>query len=82
VLILKAEYLITLVEQFCKENNLDISNIYSKIARLYQDTYGINIVIQMQETGEWDITKYLEDLGIIDRYVTILNKIKRGEYNV
>lgn len=79
---MKAEYLITLVEQFCKENNLDISNIYSKIARLYQDTYGINIVIQMQETGEWDITKYLEDLGIIDRYVTILNKIKRGEYNV
>jgi len=79
---MNAEYLIKQIEEYCKENNLDISNTYSKISELYQDTYGTNIVNQMQETGEWDITKYLDGLGIIDRYITILNKLKRGEYNV
>ena len=79
---MNSEYLIKQIEEYCKGNNLDISNIYSKISELYQDTYGTNIVNQMQETGEWDITKYLDGLGIIDRYITILNKLKRGEYNV
>lgn len=75
-------YLIKQIEDYCKENNLDISKIYSKLSELYQDTYGNNIVIEMQESGEWDITKYLDWLGIIDRYISLLNKLKRGEDNV
>lgn len=75
-------YLIKQIEDYCKENNLDISKIYSKLSELYQDTYGNNIVIEMQESGECDITKYLDWLGIIDRYISLLNKLKRGEDNV
>jgi galactitol-specific phosphotransferase system IIB component len=74
---MKASYLIELVEEFCKENNLDISLVYKKMAQVYQDTYGVNIIIAMQETGEWDITKYLESRDIIDRYVHILNGLKK-----
>jgi len=76
---MKASYLITLVEEFCKENKFNISKIYQQIAIVYQSEYGINIVMQMEETGEWDITKYLESLGIIERYVHILkNCINKG----
>lgn len=71
-----ASYLIELVEQFCNENNLDISKVYKKMAEIYQNTYGINIVLEMNSKGEWDITKYLEELGIVERYVHILNGLK------
>jgi hypothetical protein len=73
---MKAKYLIQLVEDFCNENQVDISLVYKKMASVYQDTYGINIVNQMEQAGEWDITKYLESLNIIDRYVHILNGLK------
>jgi hypothetical protein len=73
---MKKEYLIQLVEEFCKENNLDISLVYKKMAIIYQDTYGINIVNQMEQAREWDITKYLESLNIIERYIHILNELK------
>jgi hypothetical protein len=75
-LILKAEYLITLVEQFCKENKLDISEIYKKMAKIYQDTYGVNIDLQMRQNGKIDIAFYLEEIGIVDRYIHILNGLK------
>jgi hypothetical protein len=71
-----ASYLIQLVEDFCKENQLDISLVYKKMASIYQDTYGVNIVMAMEQAGEWDITKYLESLNIIERYIHILNGLK------
>jgi hypothetical protein len=73
---MKKEYLIQLVEDFCRENQLDISLIYKKMASVYQDTYGVNIVKQMEQVREWDIAKYLESLNIIDRYVHILKGLK------
>jgi hypothetical protein len=73
---MKAKYLIQLVEDFCNENHLDISLIYKKMASVYQDTYGVNIVKQMEQVREWDIAKYLESLNIIDRYVHILKGLK------
>lgn len=79
---MKAEYLITLVEQFCKENNLDISNIYAKMAEIYQDTYGVNInnskdkYCKENNIGYIGVPEYLEVIGTVDRYVTILNGLK------
>jgi hypothetical protein len=73
---MKAKYLIQLVEDFCNKNQLDISLVYKKMASVYQDTYGVNIVKQMEQSGEWDITKYLESLNIIERYIHILNGLK------
>jgi hypothetical protein len=75
---MKASYLIKLIEEYCNENNLDISKFYKKISEIYQSEWGVNIVLQARENGKWNITEYLEELGIIDRYISILNKIKRG----
>lgn len=74
---MKVEYLILLVEEFCRDNGFDISKIYEKMAEIYQDTYGVNIVKQMEENEKWDIAYYLEEIGIVDRYVTILNGLKK-----
>jgi hypothetical protein len=70
------EYLIQLVEDFCKENNLDIYLIYKKMSKVYQDEWGMNIDKQMRDSGKWDIVGYLEEIGIVDRYVHILNGLK------
>jgi hypothetical protein len=75
---MKADYLINLIEEYCNENNLDISEFYEKMSEIYQSEWGVNIVLQAKEKGKWSITEYLEELGIIDRYISILNKIKRG----
>lgn len=71
-----AEYLINLIEEFSKENNLDISKVYRKMANIYQDTYGVNIDLKMREEGYTDMPQYLEKIGVVDRYVTILNGLK------
>jgi len=73
---MRASYLIQLIEDFCKENNLDISKIYKKIAEVYQGQWGINIDIKMKSDGFYSMPEYLEQLGIIERYVTILNGFK------
>lgn len=73
-----ASYLIELVEQFCKENNLDISKTYKKMAEIYQSEYGVNIDLEMREHGQTDMAYYLESRGIIERYVSILNTIKKS----
>jgi hypothetical protein len=77
---MKSEYLIILVEEFCQENKLDISKVYKKMAEIYQGEYGINIVMQMEADGYHGMPEYLESRGIVDRYISILNKMKRGEY--
>jgi uncharacterized protein (UPF0335 family) len=71
-----ASYLIELVERFCKENQLDISKVYKKMSEVYQNTYGVNIIKQMEDNKKWDIAYYLEELGIVERYITILNGLK------
>lgn len=71
-----AEYLIKLIEEFSRENNLDISKVYKKMASIYQDTYGVNIDFEMRVAGYTEIPQYLEKIGIVDRYVTILNGLK------
>jgi hypothetical protein len=73
---MKAIYLIASVDQFCKENQLDISKVYKKMGEVYQNTYGVNIVKQMEDNKKWDIAYYLEELSIVERYVTILNGLK------
>jgi hypothetical protein len=75
---MKADYLINLIEEYCNENNLNISEFYEKISDIYQSEWGVNIVLQAKENGKWSITEYLDELGIIDRYLSILNKIKKG----
>lgn len=75
---MKAEYLIQLIEGYCKENNIDISEFYKRLGKEYQAEYGVNIALQMHENGGWDVTEYLEKLGIVERYVSILNRIKKG----
>lgn len=74
---MRASYLIKLVEDFCKENNLDISKIYRKMADIYQSEWGINIDNKMKIDGFYDITYYLESLGIVERYITILNGLEK-----
>jgi hypothetical protein len=74
---MKSEYLIKLVEDYCEEKNLDISEFYKELARRYQDAWGVNIDKQMKEHGQWRITDYLEELNIVERYVQILNVIKK-----
>lgn len=70
------------MEEFCRKHNLDISQTYEEFSRIYQDTYGVNIVFKMQEDGYHGMPEYLESLGIVERYVEILNGIenmyKRG----
>lgn len=74
---MKALYLIKLIEEYCKEKDLDISDTYNKLAELYQDEYGTNIILQMQEAGFYEMPFYLESLGTVERYVELLNKLKR-----
>ena len=71
------DYLIKLVEEFCKENNLDISNVYKKMSSIYQDEWGINIDVLMRQDGFTDMALYLEKVGIIDRYIKILNGLEK-----
>lgn len=75
-----ASYLIRLIEDFCKKNKLDISKVYKKMAEIYQGEYGINIIMQMEADEYHGMPEYLESRGIVDRYISILNKMKRGEY--
>jgi len=70
---MKAEYLIKKVEEFCKENNLDISKVYEKMAVVYQEEWGVNIDLEMHQNGFTDMALYLEKLGTIERYIHILN---------
>lgn len=72
-----AKYLIKLVEDFCEENGFGISEIYAKMANTYQETYGVNINKQMTDNGKYDMALYLEEIGIIDRYIHILNGYKK-----
>jgi hypothetical protein len=74
-------YLAGLVEDYCKEKNLDVSEFYKELARIYQDAWGVNIDLQMRENGKWDIAFYLEELGIVERYIAILNVIKKEIIN-
>jgi hypothetical protein len=79
---MNAKYLIELIEQFCKENNLDISDIYNKMGDIYKDTYGVNINYSKDEyckknnIGYIGIPEYLELIGTVDRYIFILNGLK------
>lgn len=80
---MNAKTLIKEVENFCNERKIEVSKMYERLAELYQDEeYGTNIVMQMEIDGYYDMAYYLESKNIVDRYITILNKIKRGEYNV
>lgn len=73
-----ALYLIRLIEEFCKENNLDISKTYEKLAEIYQDNYGTNIEYErrkyIEEHGYIGTPEYLEKRNIVYRYVELLNK--------
>ena len=71
------QYLIQLVEDYCRETGRNISEVYDELGINYQDTYGPNIVKEMRDNKQHDIVKYLENkgLGFIDRYVKLLNKI-------
>lgn len=71
------DYLIKLVEEFCKENKLDISKVYKKMASVYQEEWGMNIDIMMRADGFTDMALYLDKVGIIDRYIKILNGLKK-----
>jgi hypothetical protein len=74
---MRAIYLISLIENFCRINQLDISKIYKKMADVYQDTYGTNIDTTMHEAGYCDMPFYLEKLNIVERYVEILNGLEK-----
>ena len=83
------KYLIKMIEDYCKENNLNINDIYNKLAELYQDKeYGVNPNVEKDGYCKnhgldyISMTSWLQELNIVDRYVTIFNKMVRGEYNV
>lgn len=77
-----AQYLIKLMEEFCNRHNLDIAKEYQLFADVYQETYGMNIILKMKEAGYDGMPEYLESLSIVERYVEILNgqenKFKKG----
>lgn len=70
---MKAEYLIKLIEEFANEHKLNISDVYQEFANIYQDRYGVNIIMQMEQAGYCGMPEYLESRGIVERYVEILN---------
>jgi hypothetical protein len=74
---MRAVYLIALIENFCRINQLDISKIYKKMANIYLNTYGVNIDMEMHEAGYCDMPIYLEKVGIVERYVEILNGLEK-----
>jgi hypothetical protein len=77
-----ASYLIELIEEFCKENQLDISKVYEKMSNVYQNTYGVNINYQKDKYCKDNninyigIPEYLEVIGTVERYIHILNGLK------
>lgn len=73
---MNGRYLINLIESYCNKTNNDISKIYEKLGTSYQDFYGTNIVMEMEQNGQHDIVQYLENKGdgFIDRYVTLFNR--------
>lgn len=84
---MRASNLIKLIEDFCNENKLKVNDIYNKIAEIYQDKeYGVNPNIEKDAYCKKNgldyisMTDYLQKLNIVDRYVTIFNKMIRGEY--
>ena len=79
---MNAKLLIKMVEEFCNERKIDINKIYTRLAELYQYEWGFNIIMEANSKGYYQLPEYLESRGIVDRYISILNKIIRGEYNV
>lgn len=75
---MNGRYLINLIESYCNQNGDDISKVYEKLGIYYQDSYGINLVMEMEEKGQHDIVHYMESkgLGFIDRYVALFNQYK------
>lgn len=72
------QYLITEVENYSKQKKISPAEIYKELGILYQSTYGVNIVMEMEYKNLHDITQYLEDKGqgFIDRYIILLNVLK------
>ena len=68
-------YLVECVNAYAKEKNVDVSKVYDQLGEAYQDEYGVNIVMEMEESGEWSMTKYLASKGMVDRYISLLNKL-------
>lgn len=79
---MNARYLIKQIEEFCNKREIDINKIYTRLAEFYQEEWGVNIIMETNEHGYYQLPEYLESRGIVDRYISILNKLKRGEYNV
>ena len=73
------EYLINQVERFCQQYKREPSEVYKELGALYQSYYGINICLEAENTGCYDICTYLENKGegFIDRYIILLNILKR-----
>ena len=74
--------LIKQIEEFCNKREIHINKIYTRLAEFYQEEWGVNIIMEANEHGYYQLPEYLESRGIVDRYISILNKLKRGEYNV
>jgi uncharacterized hydantoinase/oxoprolinase family protein len=80
---MNAKLLIDMIEEFCNERKIDINKIYTRLAEIYKEKeYGVNIIMEANEHGYYQLPEYLESRGIVDRYINILNKIKRGEYTL
>lgn len=75
---MNGRYLINLIESYCNKNGNGINKVYEKLGTYYQDSYGTNIVMEMEEKGQHDIVHYLENKGqgFIDRYVALFNQYK------
>ena len=75
---MNGRYLINLIESYCNKTGNDISKIYEKLGTFYQDFYGTNIVMEMEQKGQHDIVQYLENKGqgFIERYVSLFNYYK------
>lgn len=69
-------YLINEIEKYCKQTGEIPSEIYYKLSELYQAEYGVNILMEMESEGLHNMSKFLADKGIVDRYINLLNKLK------
>ena len=79
---MNARYLIKQIEEFCNKREIHINKIYTRLAEFYQEEWGVNIIMEANEHGYYQLPEYLESRGIVDRYISILNKLKRGEYKI
>lgn len=77
------QYLINQIELFCKEYDLNPSDVYETLGILFNSVHGYNIVEEMHNKHLYDMPEYLENKGpgFIEYYIECLNMLRNNLSN-